>query len=125
MKSYRNRTRKYSVVLERLSSNSGNIFTAKITGNGGEVLATGWAKCHPTDKNDDSIGYALAESRALNSLAKRLMKQANGEVRNHDEVRARQSRRAALSTAVKTGAVKAQATTNTNVEPEKVASFPH
>lgn len=93
MKSYRNRTERYRVVLEKLSSGSGTIFTAKVVGGNGEVLSTGWAKCHPSDKNDDTIGFAMAQSRALSSLSRRLLKQANGEVLHHDNMKTRKARR--------------------------------
>ena len=53
----------------------------------GELLATGESVCHPDDKYDRDIGYELAAGRALQSLSNRLVKSANGRVKQVDNDR--------------------------------------
>lgn len=61
----------------------------------GNVYAAGSAQRHPTDRDDQHVGYALALSRALTVLARKIERQANARSeQNLKTIQARKARKA-------------------------------
>lgn len=61
----------------------------------GNVYAAGSAQRHPTDRDDQHVGYALALSRALTVLARKIERQANARSeQNLKTLQARKARKA-------------------------------
>ena len=61
----------------------------------GDVYAAGSAQRHPTDRDDQHVGYALALSRALTVLARKIERQANARSeQNLKTLQARKARKA-------------------------------
>lgn len=61
----------------------------------GDVYAAGSAQRHPTDREDHHVGYALALSRALTVLARKIERQANARSeQNLKTLQARKARKA-------------------------------
>ena len=62
------------------------------------VVGNGVSRRHPDDKFNEQIGINLAVGRAFESLARRLLKRANGSVKSLDDAKADRARKAELGT---------------------------
>ncbi len=54
---------------------------------GKTYTGSGSAKRDPVDKADKRLGELLAYGRALDSLGRKIMREANGLVKHHDDLR--------------------------------------
>lgn len=74
-------------VQDRVATN--DVVAVRVEGylNGETITATGSAKRNPEDSFDLETGYLLAYGRALDSLARRLLRRGNGLVKHRDDLR--------------------------------------
>lgn len=71
----------------------GNVTIATMSMHG--ITVTGSAKREPGDKPDKQIGADLAVARAMHKMSRRLMRRANGAVKQASFVKADRARRRA------------------------------
>jgi hypothetical protein len=75
-----------SVSLDTVKGHRATIVRAGVVLAGGTLIeATGEAVRDPADRHDDEVAIKLAAGRALETLARRVLKQANGKVKSLDD----------------------------------------